>query len=759
MIDRPIVISLYDPRPDGRPTHETGRVSARFETTVQELLTSLTDHCEAAAKHLAPAWSPIAYRGQARKATDAESVCALAYDFDHPEALDFPALGERLASLQWIYAVHETYTRGRARLVLPLARDLEPREYASAYREIALQLGVWGSVDQTCADLARLFYAPSRPAGEERLSESGGSVLLDPPRAGHTAPKLRVVPNPPPAAKTENSPSQSSEKFFDLSALRAEIEDYSGAHKRGLQELVDGTLRVPPGQRESLLHPLLSAFGALRHAPPDGVMTEMLSRVLSVRDGADTHLEDWIVKAMYSYTRAQEYTAKREEANAVVENFFRDESWRTGLKQIIDKNGAVKGLKVSESNVLKVLRNDDAWRGHLRWNMLKQRVELTGGALAGLHENARESYAMPAAEWFQDSAYNCEVSRDIVGACMEHVALENPYDPVHEYLKSLPKWDGEVRLPRILTKYASAQGDPEWVALVSRKFFIAACARAEEPGCQVDNVLVLQGAQGGGKTSLVRIMGAGFAVETSLDLQNKDAVMTAAGNWLVELGELASLKKAEVEHVRNFITRREDQIRLPYGRSVKAMPRRCVFIGTTNSRQPLTDPEGNRRYWVVSVGDVDTEALARDRDQLWAEALHYYRQGEQWHLTREQSIRAAKEAKVYETEDVSKQEILQWMFNAKEWPTHINALTVLQKVMQRPVGSIMPHEAMGINRVLGTFGWTRTRLRVNRVLTYAYEVPPKEEVERALDAAYGMDNVTKNPNKETCDGSEAEGED
>ena len=748
MIDRPIVISLYDPRPDGRPTHETGRVSARFETTVQELLTSLTDHCEAAAKHLAPAWSPIAYSGQARKAADAEAVCALVYDFDDPSKLDLPALGERLAALGWVYAVHETYTRGRARLVLPLARDLDPREYADVYRATAVELGAWDACDQTCADLARLFYAPSRPPDAPRLAETGGSALLDPPRAN--PPKLRAAPQPPPAGKVENSPSLSSENFFDLSALRAEIDAYSGTHKRGLQELLDGTLRIPPGTRESILHPLISAFGSLRNAPPDGVAKSIIERVLAAREGADQHLDEWVTKAMYSYARSQEFAAQREEANAVVEKFFRDETWRSSLKQIVDRNGAVKGLKPIESNILKVLRNDDAWRGGLRWNMLKQRVEVTGGALKDLPENARESYAMPAAEWFQDSAYNCEVSRDVVGACMEHVALENPYDPVREHLKRLPKWDGEVRLPRLLTKYASAQGDPEWVALVTRKFFIAAIARAMEPGCQVDNVLVLQGAQGGGKTSLVRVMGGGFHVETSLDLANKDAVMTAAGNWLVELGELASLKKAEVEHVRNFITRREDQIRLPYGRSVKAMPRRCVFIGTTNSRQPLTDPEGNRRYWVVSVGDVDTEALTRDRDQLWAEALHYYRQGEQWHLTREQSIRAAKEAKVYEMEDVSKQEILQWMFNAKEWPQHINALTVLQKVMQRPVGTIQPHEAAGINRVLGTFGWRKVRLRINRVLTYAFEVPPKEEVERALDAAYGMDNVMTNPtNKES----------
>lgn len=749
MIDRPIAISLYDPRTDGKPTHETGRVSARFDTTVQELLTSLAEHVDALSKHLAPAWSPVVYRGSARKAVEAERVCALVYDLDDPRALDLPALGARLEALGWLYAVHETYTSGRCRLAIPLARDMEPREYHAAYEAAARELGIWDACDQTCADLARLFYAPSKPPDSTRLSEIGGNFLYEPPK---TNVSLRLVPPPaeitvhaqPQKTGARESPAENtSQKFFDLQALREEIAESSSPHAKQLRELVDGTLRIPAGQREIITHPLICAFASLRHCPPDDIARDMFEQVLAAREGADEHLEEWVEKAMSSYKRGAEFAQQREVNNAVVENFFRDETWRQGLKQIVDKNGAVKGLKPIETNILKVLRSDDAWRGSIRWNMLKQHVEIVGGPLGGLHENARASYALPGAEWFQDSAYNCEASAERVGACMEHIALENPYDPVREYVLKLPKWDGVVRLPHLLTRYAQAEGDPEWVELITRKFFIAAIARAMEPGCQVDNVLVLQGAQGGGKTSLVRVMGAGFHVETSLDLQNKDAVMTAAGNWLVELGELASLRKAEVEHVRNFITRREDQIRLPYARAVQAMPRRCVFIGTTNSRQPLTDPEGNRRYWVVSVGTVNTHALERDREQLWAEALHYYRAGEAWHLDQTQAKRAAREARVYEAEDVTKQEILAWMFSAKEWPKYINPLMVFQKVMQRPVGSVPPHEAANVNRVLGTFGWKRTRKRIHKVLTYVYEVPPKEVVEAALDADYGMDKVTE----------------
>ena len=577
------------------------------------------------------------------------------------------------------------------------------------------------------------------------------------PVEGQAAPTGRVGPSPshsrPESQPTSNSasgekqfrPADTLPKIFDLFELREELSARRDDKKANLLALIDGTLRVAPGQRETLLHPLLSALAWCRHAPPEGVAREMFERVLATREGADEHLEEWVHKAMHSYDRAMQKREIADSEVAAVEKFFRDETWREDLKMLTDAKGAVKGMMPIEHNVLRVLRNDEGFRGHIRWNLLKQRMEVKGGYLNETSENARDDLGVPLAAWFQGSAYNCMASRELVGACLQHVALENGYDPVREWIGKLPKWDGVERLSTILLRYANASGAEDWVRVITRKFFIAAVARAMDPGCQVDNVLVLQGAQGGGKTSFVRVLGSGFHVETSLDLHNKDAVMTAAGNWLVELGELASLKKSDVESVRNFITRREDQIRLPYGRAVKTMPRRCVFIGTTNSKQPLSDPEGNRRFWVVSVGVVDTAGLEAVREQVWAEALHAYRSGESWWLTQAEAVRAAQEAKVYEAEDVTETEIIAWLSEQKAWPAFLTASDVATKVLHRMAGAMTSQEIAAINRTMSNMGWERARRRqLGRIVT-CFVVPSRRQMEargEQLDTENPVDKVT-----------------
>lgn len=744
MIDRQITISLYPPHSDGRSTAESSH-ALRHETTIRELIDTLVALPDlVGSKHLAPAWSPITYSGDRRLASKAETVCALVYDLDDP-GLDFATLGGRIHAKRWVYAIHATYTQGRARLVFPLASDCPARAHAALWRAVASALDL--SPDEACADLARLYYAPSRPEGESRdPGEWGGTDLLDPSdfkglalEGGRSAPYLQPPGSAGAAQAHESggksiSPAKEIPKIFDSEPLREEIADISDPAKRDeLLAFLDGTLRIPPGTRETTFHPMLSRLSYMRHNPDEGVVEELLRRVLSVRDGADTMLEEWVRKALHSWRRGTEKKEVLDQQDAVVEAFFHDEKWKESLKHKLDSKGGVVGLKPLECNVMDVLEHDEAFAGKLRWNLLRQRIEVTGGALAG---QPVTSLDVPAARWFQKSAYNCDVSREMVGACIQHVALHNEYDPVREYLEKLPAWDGRPRLSKMLIDYAEAGGDPNWTMIVTRKFFIAAVARALRPGCQVDNTLVLQGDQGGGKTSLVRIMGSGFSVETSLDLHSKDAVMVSATAWLVELGELASLKRSDVESVRNFLTRKEDSIRLPYGRAVQQMPRRCVFLGTTNSRQPLTDPEGSRRFWVVSVGTVDTAGLEKVRDQLWAEALHLFRSGEQWWLTRDESERAKSEASVYEVEDITQGEILAWLQEQKQWPEVLTASAVATKILHMNIAQLSPQIAAGINRSMSQLpGWERVRRRICGKATWCFKLPPRAQFENQNEAA------------------------
>jgi predicted P-loop ATPase len=724
MLDRSISISLYAPPESARAR------PVRHETTIQELITSLCEPpLEVTSKGDAPAWSPIVYSGERRLSAEATGACALVYDLDDP-GFDLEPVGRALHNARWVYAIHGTYTQGCARLILPLASDVAPASYAALRETIASALGLVH--DPACSDLARLFYAPSRPVGSERdQGETGGDRLLDPAdfvteRPRNLLERVRAI-----EGGSAKPPPEISPKIFDLGALREEATEHSKPETRAkLLALIDGTLVVPPGERETMLHPLLGSLSHLRNAPGEEGCATLLRRIFARRDGHETMMDEWVDKALYSYTRGEHRKEVLDQQAAVVEKFFRDEKWREKLKQKMTKDGGVLGMLPMECNIMDVLNNDENFSGHVRWNLLKQRIEVTGGVLA---KEPVELLDVPAAVWFQKSEYNCPVSRDLVGACVQHVALHNGYDPVAEYLSKLPKWDGRERLANVLLHYAQAKGSMSWIRTVSRKFFIAAIARALRPGCQVDNVLVLQGDQGGGKTSFVRVMGAGFSVETNLDLQSKDAVMVSASAWLVELGELASLKRSDVESVRNFITRKEDAIRLPYGRSVKNMPRRCVFLGTTNSRQPLTDPEGNRRFWVVSVGKVDTEGLERVRDQLWAEALHLFQSGEQWWLTPEENEIARSEASVYEAEDINQTEILAFLEAQKKWPKTLSASEVATKILKMSVAQLTPQMVTAINRSMGAMGWRRTRKRVVGVPTWCYEVPSREELQKRGD--------------------------
>ncbi len=729
MIDRPNSISLYPPPESARAR------PVRHETTVSELVASL---CEApqevASKGDAPSWSPIVYSGERRLSADATGICALVYDLDDP-SFDLAPVGEKIHALGWLYAIHGTYTEGCARLILPLATDVDPSTYAALRETIATQLGLVH--DPACSDLARLFYAPSRPQGATRDSgESGGTHLLDPASFVKLKPSnlLRSV-QAPEFAGNSKSAENSPPKIFDIATLREEASRHGKPETRAkLLALIDGTLVVPPGERETMLHPLLGSLSHLRNAPGEEGCATLLRRIFARRDGHEDHMEEWVDKALYSYTRGEHRKEVLDQQVAVVEKFFRDEKWREKLKQKLTKDGGVLGMLPMECNIMDVLNNDENFAGHVRWNLLRQRIEITGGVLKG---EPVESLDVPAAVWFQKSEYNCPSSRDLLGACIQHTALHNSYDPVKEYLEALPKWDGTPRLSRVLIDYAQAQGSGKFISTVTRKFFIAAVARALRPGCQVDNVLVLQGDQGGGKTSFVRVMGAGFSVETNLDLQSKDAVMVSASAWLVELGELASLKRSDVESVRNFITRKEDAIRLPYGRSVKNMPRRCVFLGTTNSRQPLTDPEGNRRFWVVSVGKVDTSNLEKVRDQIWAEALHYFQSGEQWWLTPEEAEVAKSEASVYEAEDINQTEILSWLEEQKKWPETLSASEVAGKVLKMHAGTLTPQQVTAINRSMAAMGWRRTRRRRSGVPVWCYEVPTREAMKKRGDLLDG----------------------
>ncbi len=231
------------------------------------------------------------------------------------------------------------------------------------------------------------------------------------------------------------------------------------------------------------------------------------------------------------------------------------------------------------------------------------------------------------------------VTRAIVEDALTEFDTRVTRHPVREYFNSLV-WDGQHRLDSWLTEYLDAASNCSSAVLeaIGAKFMISAVARVMDPGCKVDHALVLEGPQGIGKSKAAATLAgeAWFTDGLPRDLGEKDAALHLQGRLIVELSELSQLKRSEIETVKAFLTRQTDKFRPPYGRVEVEVPRQCVFIGTTNEAEYLVDITGNRRFWPVRCGQIAIAALRRDRDQLWSEAVHRYRQRETWHIEDEE---------------------------------------------------------------------------------------------------------------------------
>ncbi len=306
-----------------------------------------------------------------------------------------------------------------------------------------------------------------------------------------------------------------------------------------------------------------------------------------------------------------------------------------------------------EANVLHALRAAPELAGLVQFNEFAARVEFARPApwrslAPGTEWTDADDVDLQA--WLQIRGLEVK-ARGTIADCVSRAARDNPTHPVRDYLAGRT-WDGRARLTHWLADYLGADGPPAYLEAIGPAFLVSAVARVMRPGCQADHVLVMEGPQGTGKTSAVRILGRPWIAEGIPDLAHKDAALHLAGVWLVELSELAGMRRSEVEHVKAFLSRNVDRYRPPYGRRTVDEPRQCVFVATTNEAAYLRDPSGNRRFWPVRCTDIDLAALERDRDHLWAEAAERFRAGDAWHLAGEHAALAAGEqdARHYVTE-------------------------------------------------------------------------------------------------------------
>ena len=283
-------------------------------------------------------------------------------------------------------------------------------------------------------------------------------------------------------------------------------------------------------------------------------------------------------------------------------------------------------------NVWKILEHDSSLKGKFAINEFAGRGEVLGALPWNTSDRRRfwDDNDNQGLYWYLERGYGITGMSKIDGALSLH-SNKNSFNDVVKYLDGL-KWDGEKRLDTFIIDYLGAE-DNEFVRAVTRKAFTAAAARAYIPGFKFDCMTILTGPQGIGKSTLLSKMSKGWFNDSIRTFEGKEASELLQGVWIVEVGELDAFNRTDVGRIKQFLSQQADRFRAAYGRHVKEMPRRCVFFGTTNDDEFLTDRTGNRRFWPIKVG-INTPTknvwndLDKNSDQIWAEAVMRFRAGE-----------------------------------------------------------------------------------------------------------------------------------
>jgi putative DNA primase/helicase len=295
-----------------------------------------------------------------------------------------------------------------------------------------------------------------------------------------------------------------------------------------------------------------------------------------------------------------------------------------------------------------VRENDPAFHV-LRYNEMTMDIEISGPLPWRNVDNRPEvdNDDMWNFVHYVEREFGIRISNDFMRSLVSTHASKNRRNPVREYLESL-EWDGTERVETCLPGVRPTPTS----RMIARKSMVAAVARALDPGCKWDHTLVLYGLEGLGKSWWVEKIARGYSA-TLGNISNKDTLMTMQRSWIVVSDEGHSLRKAEQETLKEFLTRTHDTYRVPFDRGVVRRPRHCVIWSTTNDRTFLSNQEGNRRFLIVNCQDrVDFDAVTDEYvDQLWAEAVVLYQAGEPLFLEESEALLSKRVQNWYTEED------------------------------------------------------------------------------------------------------------
>lgn len=280
-------------------------------------------------------------------------------------------------------------------------------------------------------------------------------------------------------------------------------------------------------------------------------------------------------------------------------------------------------------NIVLLMKNDPMLQGIFRYNDFTGCIEYaeipSWDASIKKGKRIDDGDEVHLKNWLAEK-YHFEPSTSLIGEALYVYAKNQRYHPIKNYLEAL-KWDKKKRLNTWLHKITGVEKNA-YTSLVGRKMICAMVKRIYHPGCQFDNLIVLEGKEGIYKTTMLRILGGKWYAPFSIKAESKDAVDVMMGKWLLEMEELATMRGSEIEYVDAFLSRNVDRVRLSYRRNAQDFHRQCIFVGTMNpigSNQYLKKQSQNRRFWPVECqGTIKIEELKEIKDQLFAEAMQVF---------------------------------------------------------------------------------------------------------------------------------------
>ena len=588
-------------------------------------------------------------KGGRRKADTVESRSMVALDGDRINA-DFLESYEALCPYTSVlYTTHSsTEENPRVRLVFPLTRDVTPEEFVAVSRYLAQMLGI-DYFDECSYQPNQLMYWPSTPANGSFVYKETDGPWLDPDAILGEHPEWTDPTRLPTSSRESKANTTAQQKVQDPLTKEGVVGLFNRTYypiSKALEAFLSDVYE--PTDNESRWHLIASSSMAgveikedkfvYSHHAKDPAYLKMCNAFDIIRIHRFGDLDDKAsYKAMCEFAMEQDEVKMlaASERTAGAETDFsggEDIDWQKHLQY--EPRSMV--LKNNLHNITLIMENDPNLKG-IVFNQLADGLEIKGEV----------PWKHPARFWrdaddaqlisFVDSHYGSFSERNYRIAVTK-VTDDRSYHPIREMFESLPPWDKVRRAETVLIDYLGAE-DNRYVRAVTRKSLCAAYMRVYYPGIKFDNMIVLNGAQGIGKSTLISALGGEwFSDSLALsDMNDKTAAEKLQGYWILEIGELAGMRKADIDKVKAFISRQDDKYRASFGRRVTPHPRQCVFFGTTNSENGyLRDITGNRRFWNVKVTGQGKckpwEMTAELVQQIWAEVAEIARSGEKLYL-------------------------------------------------------------------------------------------------------------------------------